>query len=75
MNQAAFPPDIIPCSPAALSYLSESSLKHERDAVLQPQDIIIIQKPKNVPEELKMFLMTHSDQWFTNEQLAEQLNQ
>ena len=32
-------------------------------------------KPKNVPEELKMFLMTHSNQWYTNEQLAEHLKQ
>lgn len=75
MNQAVLSLDIPPCSPATTAYLSESSVKHEPDAVLQPQDIIYIQKPKNVPEELKMFLMTHCDQWYTNEQLAEHLNQ
>jgi hypothetical protein len=32
-------------------------------------------KPKNVPEELKTFLRSHPDDWFTNEQLAEKLNQ
>jgi hypothetical protein len=32
-------------------------------------------KPKNVPEELKNFLETHPYQWFTNEQLAEELSQ
>jgi hypothetical protein len=75
MNQAAFSPEIPLCSHDMASYLSESSAKHEPDAVMQPQDIMMITKPKNVPEELKMFLMTHSDQWYTNEQLAEQLNQ
>ena len=33
------------------------------------------QKPKNVPEELRIFLETNPDEWFTNEQLAERLNQ
>ena len=40
-----------------------------------PEEPIIVQRPKNVPEELKMFLMNHPDQWYTNEQLADQLNQ
>ena len=75
MNQAAFCQELPPFSPALTPYLSESCVKHERDTVMQPQDVMIITKPKNVPEELKMFLMTHSDQWYTNEQLAEHLNQ
>ena len=33
------------------------------------------QKPKNVPEELRIFLEEHPDEWFTNEQLAERLCQ
>jgi hypothetical protein len=32
-------------------------------------------RPKNVPEELKNFLEANPDEWFTNEQLAERLNQ
>jgi hypothetical protein len=32
-------------------------------------------KPKNVPEELKNFLEDNSSEWFTNEQLADRLQQ
>ncbi len=32
-------------------------------------------KAKNVPEELKNFLMANPEEWFTNEQLAERLCQ
>ena len=32
-------------------------------------------KPKNVSEELKSFLQANPHDWFTNEQLAEHLNQ
>lgn len=30
-------------------------------------------KTKNVPEELKNFLESHPEEWFTNEQLADRL--
>lgn len=33
------------------------------------------QKPKNVPQELQMFLEQHPLEWFTNEQIAEHLDQ
>jgi hypothetical protein len=34
-----------------------------------------MERPKNVPEELQHFLKNNCDEWFTNEQLAERLNQ
>ena len=38
-------------------------------------NITTVERPKNVPEELRIFLENHPDEWFTNEQLAERLNQ
>lgn len=32
-------------------------------------------KPKNVPEELKKYLQANQTEWFTNDQLAETLQQ
>jgi hypothetical protein len=32
-------------------------------------------RPKNVPEELKKYLESNPKDWFTNEQLAESLQQ
>jgi hypothetical protein len=34
-----------------------------------------IPRAKNVPEELKKFLMANPNEWFTNEQLADRLSQ
>ena len=68
MNQVPIFHDVMSCSLTTPIYnVSDLPVKHEEiDAVLQPQEVFI-HRPKNVPEELKMFLMTHSDQWYTNE--------
>jgi hypothetical protein len=34
-----------------------------------------IKKPKNVPEELKLYLEANPTNWFTNEELADTLQQ
>ena len=81
MNQAAFSHESLPYSSLILSEPLESSYlqvacaaeeeHHHEDHSCSSSS----NKPKNVPEELKMFLMSHSDSWYTNEQLAEHLNQ
>ena len=77
MNQASYeayiPELALPMPPADASVTPEHHHHHPGQSCESASSSS--QKPKNVPEELKMFLMSHADQWYTNEQLAEHLNQ
>ena len=75
MNQASYSNESLPYSPNLMLPEPHSHLDLSMGIPYNPCDDYSASRPKNVPEELKMFLMTHGDQWYTNEQLAEHLNQ
>jgi hypothetical protein len=78
MNQASFEeynPEVPLSLPSPASFQTPTHHHHHLPGESCESASSSSQKPKNVPEELKMFLMSHSDQWYTNEQLAEHLNQ